>query len=106
MSSPELTALDLFYYQDNFGINKIVGILNELAEELKVPTLIRIAKNYPQTASIQRLGYLLDKELGNAKLSEPLLKILNERKHSTVALSIDKNRKEITKKYYLSSIVY
>ncbi len=92
VSSPELTALDLFYYQDSFGVNKITSILQELAEEMKIAPLVKIAKKYPQTASIQRLGYLLDKELGNSKLSEPLLKILNDRKYSTILLSIDKNK--------------
>lgn len=92
VSSPELTALDLFYYQESFGINKITSILKELAEEIKVANLIKIAKNYPQTPSIQRLGYLLDKELDNPKLSKPLFKILSDRKHVTVPLSIDKNK--------------
>ncbi|MGZ4097717.1 MAG: type IV toxin-antitoxin system AbiEi family antitoxin domain-containing protein, partial [Bacteroidia bacterium] len=45
VSSPELTALDLFYYQSNFGINKIVTILKELGEVLKVSSLIKTAKN-------------------------------------------------------------
>lgn len=92
VSSPELTALDLFYYQESFGINKITSILKELVEEMKVANLIKTAKNYPQTPSIQRLGYLLDKELGNTKLSKPLFKILSDRKHVTVPLSIDKNK--------------
>lgn len=92
ISSPELTALDLFYYQNDFGINKITSILHELIEEIKIPSLIKTAKNYSETASIQRLGYVLDKQLANAKLSEPLIKILNERKHSVVPLSFDKGK--------------
>ncbi|MGZ3871025.1 MAG: type IV toxin-antitoxin system AbiEi family antitoxin, partial [Bacteriovorax sp.] len=49
-------------------------------------------KNYSQTAAIQRLGYLLDKELDDPKLSEPLLKILSDRNYAMVALSADKVR--------------
>lgn len=92
VSSPELTALDLFYYLDSFGINKIVTILQELANEIKIPNLIRTAKNYSQTSAIQRLGYLLEKELNNEKLSAPLFKILNERRHLVVPLALNKDK--------------
>lgn len=95
VSSPELTALDLFYYQENFGVNKITSILQELAEEMKVANLIKTAKNYSQTTSIQRLGYLLDKELSNTKLSDPLFKILNDRKCIAVPLSTEKNKEGV-----------
>lgn len=93
VSSPELTALDLFYYLDSFGINKIVTILHELVAEIKIPNLIRTAKNYPQISAIQRLGFLLDKELHNERLSDPLLKILNERKYQVVPLALHKGKK-------------
>lgn len=93
VSSPELTALDLFYYLDNFGINRIVTILKELAEEIKIPTLIRIAKHYPQTSAIQRLGYILDKEIKSEKLADSLLKILSDRRLLVVPLSLNKNKK-------------
>lgn len=92
VSSPELTALDLFYYLDRFGINKIVTILQELVDEIKIPNLIRTAKNYPQISAIQRLGFLLDKELNNERLSDPLLKIVNERKHQVVPLALNKGK--------------
>lgn len=92
VSSPELTALDLFYYLDSFGINRIVTILVELVEVMKISNLAKVAKNYPQTSAIQRLGYLLDKELKNKKLAAPLFKILNDRRHLVVTLSLDKNK--------------
>lgn len=95
VSSAELTALDLFYYQENFGINKIATILQELAEVLRAPALLKTAKNYPQTAAIQRLGYLLDKILDQSKLSKPLSKALNGRKHAEVALSVNKVKKGV-----------
>lgn len=92
VSSPELTALDLFYYLDSFGINKIATILKELMEEFKISDLVRTAKNYPQTSAIQRLGYMLDKEFNNKKLSDPLIKILNDRRPFVVPLSLNKNK--------------
>ncbi|HEY9560344.1 MAG TPA: type IV toxin-antitoxin system AbiEi family antitoxin, partial [Anseongella sp.] len=68
VSSPELTALDLLNY-GSFGINRIFTILQELSEVMKAPDLTRAARNYAQTTTVQRLGYLLDKEIGNAKLA-------------------------------------
>lgn len=95
VSSPELTALDLFYYLDSFGINKIVTILQELVDEIKISNLIKTAKNYPQISAIQRLGFLLDKELNNERLSDPLLKIVNERNHQIVPLALNKGKEGV-----------
>lgn len=93
VSTPELTALDLFYYLDSFGINKIVTIIQELMAEIKISNLAKTAKYYPQVSAIQRLGYLLDKELDNKKLAEPLMKIAIERKHQLVPLALNKTKK-------------
>lgn len=79
VSTPELTALDLLTY-GNFGINRVLTILEELVEEMKPFDLAKTARNYSQTSSIQRLGYLIDKEIGNEKLALALRKIVNDRK--------------------------
>ncbi|HMT76001.1 MAG TPA: type IV toxin-antitoxin system AbiEi family antitoxin [Chitinophagaceae bacterium] len=92
VSTPELTALDLLYYTDSIGISNIVTILKELSTEIKAGELINTAKRYPQTAAIQRLGYLLDIELGNEKLSAALLKALKERKTFPVSLASQKSK--------------
>lgn len=76
VSSPELTALDLLYYADKIGMNRIITILSELVEAIKPTNLNRTAKNYSQTAAVQRLGYLLETELNNQKLSAVLYKII------------------------------
>lgn len=76
VSSPELTALDLLYYAENIGINRITTILEELIEVIKPSNLKKVAKSYSQTAAIQRLGYLLEVELGNEKLGEIMYKIV------------------------------
>lgn len=80
VSSPELTALDLFYYIDSIGINRTATILQELVTEIKPDNLMRVAKSYSQTAAIQRLGYLLDKELHNEELAKSLEESLKERR--------------------------
>jgi predicted transcriptional regulator of viral defense system len=59
VSSPELTALDFFDYIHKFGINRITTVLQELSEEMKPSLLLKIAKQYSNTAAIQRLGYIL-----------------------------------------------
>lgn len=78
VSSPELTALDLLSY-GNFGISRVYTVLEELAEVFNPQKLTRTAKAYPQTAAVQRLGYLVDKELGNEKLAVALKKAVKDR---------------------------
>src|SRR5690348_31169 len=92
VSSPELTGMDLLYYQESTGINRTYTILQELAAEMKVSSLIKTAREYPQTAAIQRLGYLLDRELHEQKLAAALLKILNERKLFPMRLAANKSK--------------
>jgi predicted transcriptional regulator of viral defense system len=91
VSSPELTALDLLYYK-SIGLNQAVTILKELVEEIKPQDLLRAAKRYPQVAAIQRLGYILDKELQNEKLSEVLKKVLQGKRIFPVPLSNDRDK--------------
>ncbi len=100
VSSPELTALDLFDHAHEFGINRITSVLMELAQEMKIRALTRIAKQYSNTAAIQRLGFIFEKVLSEEKLAEPLLKILKGRNCFTVPLSSLKEKKgEIDSKW-------
>lgn len=85
VSIPEITALDLLTY-GNFGINRVYTILEELSEEMKRGTLARVSAQYFPVSSVQRLGYLLDKELGNKNLAEGLLKGMKERETHSVFL--------------------
>ena len=86
VSSPALTALDMLYYIESLNINSTVTILHELSNEISPSDLMQAAKSYPQTTAIQRLGYLLDKEIKNEKLSNAIIKTLNERRIFTVQL--------------------
>ena len=93
VSSPELTALDFLDYIHKFGINRITTILQELSEEMKPAPLMKIARQFPNTAAIQRLGYILDTEISAEKLSDALWKVLSERNCFPVPLSPQKEKK-------------
>ena len=89
VSTPELTALDLLYYQESIGLNRTLTIIEELVTEIKASQLTKTAKNYLQTAAIQRLGYLLDCQLHEDKLAEALKKVLHERNHFPIPLALN-----------------
>jgi predicted transcriptional regulator of viral defense system len=96
VSSPELTALDLLYYNTKIGINRAFTVLQELQESMNSSRLLKTAKQYPQTAAIQRLGYILDRELKMGQLSEPLSKALNGRECFLTSLVANKPKKGVT----------
>ena len=85
--------MDFFDYSHKFGINRITTVLQELSEEMKPAPLLKIAKQYPNTAAIQRLGYILDETVSAEKLSDVLCKVLNERACFPVPLSPQKEKK-------------
>jgi predicted transcriptional regulator of viral defense system len=93
VSSPELTALEFLDYIHRFGINRITTILQELTEAMKPAPLLKIARQYPNTATIQRLGYILEREVSAVKLSDSLWKVLNEKTCFPVPLSPQKEKK-------------
>ncbi len=92
VSIPELTALDLLEKSHFFGINRIATILNELADEMNSNRLIKIASQFTNNAAIQRLGYILEKDIMNEKLAESLWKVLSKRIFSTIPLSPKKEK--------------
>ncbi|SFK78461.1 Transcriptional regulator, predicted component of viral defense system [Porphyromonadaceae bacterium KH3CP3RA] len=73
ISNPELTAMDLIFYQYEIGgLSRAATVLNELAEELdfgKVKNDFFIL--FPSTI-VQRLGYILDEILGYKEIAETL----------------------------------
>ncbi len=92
VSSPELTALDLLAYVEKIGLNRITTVLQELAQSIKVSSLSRTIKKYPNTPVIQRFGYIMDKVLDEKKISDVLLKNLKDRNVSPVLLSTQKSK--------------
>ena len=93
VSSPELTALDLLYYVDKLGMNRVITILKELVEVIKPNILAKTAKNYSQAAAVQRLGYLLEYELDNEKLSQVIYSTIADKKGTNIPLMPGKNKK-------------
>jgi predicted transcriptional regulator of viral defense system len=72
VSSPEATALDLVRYARHIGgLDAVLTVLSELAESLDPEKLSAAAASEPETASVQRLGWLLD-HLGHAALADAL----------------------------------
>jgi len=61
ISTPEATAIDLVgYYQRAGGLEQVMTVLSELAEQIEPDNLVAAAKTAP-VAWAQRLGYLLDR---------------------------------------------
>jgi len=95
VSSPEMTALDLLSYGD-FSLNRIFTVIEELSEEMKSSDLTRVARNYPLISSVQRLGYLIDKKIGNEKLTDAIKRALKDKKMQTVQLQKSNRNKGTT----------
>ena len=96
VSSPELTALDLLYYVDQWGMNRIITILEELTEVMKPNALYRTAQRFPQRATVQRLGYLLENVLGKTELATKLHRIISDKNGNDIPLLPGKPNMETT----------
>lgn len=73
VSNPELTAIDLIYYNNRIGgINRAASVLNELAEVMKPENITGELIEAFSIPSIQRLGYILDAVLGREILADKL----------------------------------
>jgi len=98
--------LDLLYYLESIGLNRTYTILKELVSVMKISNLVRTARVYPQAAAMQRLGFILDRELNEQKLAESLNKALNERTYFPVPLAISKTKNgEMDSKWKVSKNV-
>ncbi len=70
VSNMELTFFDLIYYVKNLGgINRIITILDELREEIKISNFKDAIKNEIPTTVLQRAGFIMDKIFHEEKLS-------------------------------------
>jgi predicted transcriptional regulator of viral defense system len=93
VSLPELTALDLCAYIWKFGVNRVTTVLMELHEEMKSSRLKKVAKEYDNISSIQRLGYILENFTENKKLTEAIYTVLQDKKTYYVPLSPKKEKR-------------
>lgn len=87
----EKTLLQGLYRK--IGLNRTTTVLQELAQSMRVSTLLRTTKRYPSTAIIERFGYILDIVLGEERFAGELQKVLSNRKIGPVLLSIQKDRR-------------
>jgi predicted transcriptional regulator of viral defense system len=61
VSTPEATAIDLVRYARQIGgLDVVLTVLTELAESMQPGPLASAAGQEPETAQLQRLGWLLD----------------------------------------------
>lgn len=73
ISSPELTAMDLIFYQHEVGgLSRTGTVLNELAEELDFRRVHNDFFSFFPSPIVQRLGYILDEILGYKEIAETL----------------------------------
>jgi len=64
ISSPALTIVDLIQYQNSLGgLNRMLAIIEELAESIEEQDFKKLLNNYSQKSTLQRFGFLLD-EIG------------------------------------------
>jgi predicted transcriptional regulator of viral defense system len=88
ISNPVLTAFDLVFYSDRIGgINRAATVLAELVHELKPDTLAKVGEGFPQTTTLQRLGYLLEEVLQEVSMADALYSTLNCRNYYPTLLN-------------------
>ena len=81
VSSPILTAIDLIDFDKRVGyLNSVATILNELAEKIKSSDFNSGIIKYAKVATLQRLGYILEKVVNKPALAEALLKSMQQKK--------------------------
>jgi predicted transcriptional regulator of viral defense system len=94
ISSPALTLADLLHFQNKLGgINRILAIIEELAEIVVVEDIIELLTWYPHVSTFQRMGYLLEQFDVDEKIIEVIQMHLETQKHYPMLLSPAKNVK-------------
>ena len=88
----EATILDLVENLQDFGLGRVIGIIEELSEVVNKNTLKKIADFYP-TSVVQRVGYILDDLLGREDIAKCLFAVLSKRNiyPQYLSLSTQKN---------------
>lgn len=88
ISSPALTAVDLIHYQTKLGgFNRILAILEELAEEINEKDVAELLTWYSYKSTLQRLGFILELVETDQTLTKLLLKYLKKYNYYPVLLS-------------------
>lgn len=84
ISNPALTATDLIQFAKRVGgLNRVATVLAELSESFTTDSFTSDLLDYVPVTSLQRLGFILDKVLGNQLLADILYAAL-EKKNDTL----------------------
>jgi len=88
ISSPALTAVDLIHHQTKLGgLNRMLAILEELAEEINQNDIAELLTWYPHKSTLQRFGFLLEEVDADEHLSKQIKIHLKKSKFFPVLLS-------------------
>ena len=88
VSSPALTAVDLIHHQTRLGgLNRMLAILEELAEEVSQRDITELLTWYPHKSTLQRFGFLLEEVGADEILINKLKNHLKKTKFFPVLLS-------------------
>lgn len=88
ISSPVLTAVDLIHHQTKLGgLNRMLAILEELAEEINQNDIAALLTWYPHKSTLQRFGFLLEEVNADQKLNDQIKQHLKQSKFFPVLLS-------------------
>lgn len=94
ISSPCLTAVDLIYHQTKIGgLNRMLSVLEELTEEMKMEDAKDLLSWYSQKSVLQRLGFLLDEINLESDIANLIYEHLKLKKFYPVLLSPRSNEK-------------
>ena len=94
ISSPCLTAVDLIYHQTKIGgLNRMLSVLEELTEEIKLADVKDLLSWYSQKSVLQRLGFLLDEINPESDIANLIYEHLKLEKFYPVLLSPRSNEK-------------
>jgi len=94
ISSPALTAVDLIQHQTKLGgLNRMLAVLEELAEEITENDLTELLLWYPHKSTLQRFGFLLEQLQLNVRQREQIMDSLKRASFFPVLLSPKSNQK-------------
>ncbi len=87
VSGKELTFLDLIYFENQMGgYNRIITVLQELSEGIKISKMKEALKNDFPISTIQRAGFISENILENSKLAGVFKSKLQNSQYKTVLL--------------------
>lgn len=93
ISGPELTFLDLIYFEQTMGgFNRIITILQELSENISLTRMKEALQNDFPLSTIQRAGYITEQVLANSKLASLFENYLSKKNQQLVLLKSSGNK--------------